>query len=202
MKNPLARKNILLASAALFMFVVLLLVILPPEQSLGHVIKAVYVHAALVQTGLLIFMAAGLLGLISLLSGKKWWMEILCAFQKTGIVIWSIYILSSTIVTFLAWGVWIAWEEPRVIISIVIWLTALLFFALVVWIKSERFTAGANIVLGAIAFWLTKATGVIRHPLDPIGSSDSIFFKILFIFIFALTILLAIQLSRLFIKKL
>ena len=198
MINPLNRKNILLSSTAILILIFLLLLILPLEQSIGHVIKVVYLHAALVQTGLLLFLASAVQGLISFFSTKSRWGEILSASQKACLIIWSVYILSSTIVTKLAWGIWIAWEEPRVFASIVIWLVAFLFWVLVLWIHNSRFTALANIILAGIAFWMTKTSGTIRHPLNPIGSSNSIMFKIFFLLIYVLIIFLAIQLIRLF----
>jgi len=198
MINPLNRKNILLSSTAILISIFLLLLILPPEQSIGHVIKIVYLHAALVQTGLLLFLASAVLGLVSFFRKKSRWAKILSASQKACLVVWSVYILSSTVVTKLAWGIWIAWEEPRVFASIVIWLAALLFGLLVLWIYNSRFTAFANIILASIAFWMTKTSGTIRHPLNPIGSSNSIMFKIFFLLIFFLILFLAIQLIRLF----
>ncbi len=178
-----------------------LLLIMPPEQKLGHVIKAVYIHAALVQTGLLVFFAAGIFGLFYLFSKSEKQRTAMTASQKTGVVIWSLYAASSMIVTRLAWGVWVAWEEPRVRSSALIWAAVLLFFVLARWVHDARFTAIVNILLACLSWWLTKTAGMVRHPLDPIADSNSLLLKLFFLLIFALTILIAIQLTRLISKE-
>lgn len=197
MVNLLSRQNALLTSAALFAAILILLLLLPPEQSLGHIIKVVYLHAALVQTSLLVFTTAAAAALVSFFKPNNFWAETVAATQKTGLIFWSVYLLSSTIVTYLAWGVWIAWEEPRVVISIIIWIATLLFFMLTVWIQNKKFTAVANISLAGISLYLTKTSGTIRHPLSPIAHSTSILFKIVYILVLLFTFLLALQLIRL-----
>ncbi len=177
-----------------------LLLIMPPEHKLGHVIKAVYIHAALVQTGLLIFSAAALFGVFYLFNDRAKWLTITAALQKTGVVTWSLYAVSSMVVTRLAWGVWVAWDEPRVRSSAMIWAAVLLFFILARWVGNARFTAVANILLAAVSWWLTKTAGMVRHPLNPIADSKSLLLKLFFVLIFALTVLMAIQLTRLFLQ--
>jgi len=194
------RKHILPVSAILIMFISLLLFVLPPEKNLGKVIRVVYIHAVLVQTGLLLFSAAGLIGLLSLFRKSDHTHALLLAMQKTGLLIWSIYLVSSAVVTRLAWGIWVAWEEPRVVAGICIWLTALLFFALVLWIGNDQFSALANLALAIIAVWLTKTSGTIRHPLDPIGESNSLLLKMIFFLLFFIVLVLAVQCIRLFLK--
>ncbi|MDH7489962.1 MAG: hypothetical protein QHH80_10700, partial [Anaerolineae bacterium] len=91
-----------------------LLILSPSEKTLGDVVKLVYLHGALVRTGLLAFTAAGALGLAALLAHSDRvarWGE---AVGHTALVVWTAYVLSSMVVTYLAWGVAIAWGEPRV----------------------------------------------------------------------------------------
>ena len=187
--------------AGLALLATTLLLIMPPEETLGQIIKAVYIHAALVQTGLLLFLAAGLCGVGFLILKTEAWRSVMSASQTAGLIIWSLYALSSMIATRLAWGVWIAWEEPRVISSAVIWAAALLFFLMVVWIRNAYFTAAANVVLALFSWTATKSAGLVRHPFDPIGDSGSLTYKIYFLLIFTLTALLALQLVRLILKK-
>jgi len=187
--------------AALALLATMLLLLMPAEETLGQIIKAVYIHAALVQTGLLLFLAAGLGGVAFLILKSRLWRDLVSAAQTAGIIIWSLYAVSSMIATRLAWGVWIAWEEPRVISSAVIWAAALLFFLIVIWIRNAYFTAVANIVLALFSWVTTKSAGLVRHPFDPIGDSGSLSYKIYFILIFILTALFALQLVRLILKK-
>ena len=65
------RKNIIKSLVGLAILTAVLLLLLPPERTLGNTIKAVYIHGALVQTGLLAFGAAGLLGLAYLARSRE-----------------------------------------------------------------------------------------------------------------------------------
>jgi hypothetical protein len=195
------RQFIPLSLFILFVLLTATLLLLPPENSLGHIIKGVFVHAALVQTGLILFSIAGILGVISFFQKKNSWSDWTLASQKAALTIWTLYILSSMIVTYLAWGVAIAWDEPRVRSSAEVWLLAILFFVLVMWIRNQKFTAIVNMTI-AIATWiLIKSAGMIRHPLDPIGTSDAIMFKIFYLIIFIEIFLISIQCTRLFFRN-
>jgi len=44
-------------------------------------------------------------------------------------------------------------------------------------VAHPQFTAGTNLILGALAWWLTRRAATIRHPLNPIGESDSVAIK-------------------------
>jgi hypothetical protein len=176
------------------------LLLLPPEQSLGHVIKVVYIHAALVQTGLIIFSIAGVFGLSYIVFRKQLLFNWCLASQKTAVVIWTAYILSSMVATYFAWGVIIAWDEPRVISSLQILIFAILFLLLAIWIKQKLFIAVINFVMALLAWILTKRAIPVRHPLDPIGSSNSIVLKFFYIAIFLTILLISFQICRLFLK--
>jgi hypothetical protein len=54
----------------------------------------------------------------------------------------------------------------------------ILVAALVVFVGSKfinhpSFTAGVNAVMGIVPWVMVRQAGVIRHPVDPIGGSDS-----------------------------
>jgi hypothetical protein len=106
---------------------VLLILAVPAEKTLGNIIKIVFLHAALVQTGLLLFACAALLGLWYFFQKKKKILKYCEAVQETTVIVWVLYAFSSMWVTFLAWGKLVAWDEPRVRSSALI-----LFFAILV----------------------------------------------------------------------
>ncbi len=174
----------------------ILVLALPPEQTLGHIIKIVFVHGALVQTGLLTFAAAGIIGAASLIMRREPLDNWCSAAQKSGVIVWSVYILSSVVVTYLAWGIPVAWNEPRVRISAIIWATSLAFWLLGRLAQQRLFTASLNIVLAIAAWGLVKSAGILRHPFNPIGSSDSPVFKTVYAVLGVIMLLMTIQLTR------
>jgi hypothetical protein len=163
---------------------------------LGSIIKAVYLHGALVQTGLVVFTAGGLLGLACVIWKKDALIEWCLAVQKTGVAVWIVYALSSMLATYLAWGVAIAWNEPRVQASAKILGASAGFLILTLWVDSGWFAALANVAMAVLAWVLTQGAMAVRHPLDPIGSSESALFKVFFLAILAVVLAMAVQVVR------
>ncbi len=48
-------------------------------------------------------------------------------------------------------------------------------------LKDARFTAAAATLLAVALVFLVGQTGVLRHPLDPIGSSPSTLFRLVYL---------------------
>ncbi len=131
MPSPmLTHKRALIAAAVLLAAGALLLFLLPDEKTLGPVVKVVVLHGALVQAGLYAFLAAGILGLAWLVTRRDGVFAWCTATQKTAIVVWIAYVLSSMVATWMAWGQWIAWDEPRVRSSAYVLILALAALAL------------------------------------------------------------------------
>jgi hypothetical protein len=145
----------------------------PAERTLGQVVKLVFLHGALVRSCMLGFLAAGLLALAWLVRRHDALMRWLTAVQRATALVWLLYLFSSMIVTYLAWGELIAWGEPRV--RSTIYVTLLLAAAVLVAESAPApgVRALANLFLAAGALYLIGSTGVIRHPLNPIGTSPS-----------------------------
>ena len=149
----------------------------PAEQTLGNVVKLIYLHGALARTGLLAFGAAGLLGLVTLVAPRPSLAAWCDAAGKAALAIWIVYAMSSVISTYMAWGVLVAWSEPRVVASVQVLTVGLLIAGVNRFVAHPRFTAASNLLLGGLAWWLTQRAAVIRHPLNPIGGSDSVTIK-------------------------
>lgn len=172
-----------------------LLAWLPAEKTLGGVIKVVLLHGALVQVGLFCFIAAGLLGTLYL--ATRWdeailWCE---AAQKTALAVWAAYAVSSMAATYLAWGQLIAWDEPRVRTSAYVLVLALACLALAGWVRDRVFTALVNVVSAGAVFYLVKGANVVRHPLDPIGESPSLLYRLAFPALFVIVLAMAALLA-------
>jgi hypothetical protein len=101
---------LLIGSAVLL---ALLLWLSPAEQTLGQVVKLVYLHGALVRTAMLIFAASLPVNLIALVKGPGGWSAWGKALAWTAILAWLAHTLFSMVTTYAAWGVFVAWDEPR-----------------------------------------------------------------------------------------
>lgn len=181
--------------------IVLILVFLPPEKTLGPVIKLVYLHAALVQTSLMLFVAAGVTGLFDLFLKRDKlyaWSKVT---QKMAILTWVLYLLSSMIVTYLSWGVVIAWEEPRVQMSIRVIILSLVFFIVSAWLNNRKIRDVINLLTAVLVMLLSLTAVNIRHPNNPVGESESILYAIAFYFVLVSTMIFILQLMRLLFKR-
>ena len=144
------------------------------------------------------FGIAGLLGLATLVANRPALTTWGDAVGKAALAIWIVYALSSMISTYMAWGVLIAWNEPRVVASVQV-LAAALFIAMVNhFVDHPRFTATTNLILGGLTWWLTQRAAVIRHPLNPIGESDSTAIKGFYVALLLACLLLAAVIANWF----
>ena len=195
MTHLLSRRRAVVALLILAAAVAVLLVWLPAEKTLGEVIKVVLLHGALVQAGLFSFIAAGLLGALYFVTRRQeafLWCE---ALQKTAVAVWAGYVISSMAATYLAWGQLIAWDEPRVRTSAYVLILALACLALAGWVRDRVFTALVNVISAGAVYYLVKGANIVRHPLDPIGDSPSLMYRLAFptllLLVLAMTALLA-----------
>jgi hypothetical protein len=187
---------LLLASVlAIVWFIALLFV--PPEQTLGTLLRWVFAHASLTQVSLLLFLTAAIFAAIYLLGREKafGWLEI-TGWMALGL--WLAGFLLSTIPAKLSWGVWVDFHEPRTQMTLRVLAVGIIFVALTRWVDHPRFTAGAQLIFSALALYLNRSAGVIRHPLNPIGAAGSDVIPLLYSLIF----LLALASSALFIAYL
>jgi hypothetical protein len=170
-----------LSLLALAAVIAVLISLIPPEKTLGAIIRPVFLHGALVQVGLLAFAAAGILGLVYFLQKNPTILRWCQVTQETAVGVWVLYALSSMVTTRLAWGEWIAWDEPRVRASIHVLWFSIACLVLVKWMNHPTFTAFANIVIAGAVWFLIKGAGLLRHPFDPIGGSNSLYYQVLYI---------------------
>ncbi len=139
----------------------------PPERSLGAVVRWVYAHASLTQVSLLLFLIAGLLALLYLLGGRGlWrWMQVT---GRVAVALWLLGFLLSTIPARLSWGVFIDFAEPRTQLTLRVLAVAAGFLLLTRWVDHAPFTAAAQLLLSVTVLFLNRSTAVVRHPLNPI----------------------------------
>jgi hypothetical protein len=181
------RNRILPALAVVLLALLLLWVILAPSESrLGNLVKLVFVHGALVWSGLLAFTLAGALGLVSLAArhvlgaiapaARRHAPALYRGTASAGLaalIVWIAYVISSMAVTGLTWGQIIAWNEPRVQATGLILLASVVLFVVARLVANDDFTAIVSVLMGIVPWIVVRQAGVIRHPVDPIGGSES-----------------------------
>jgi hypothetical protein len=195
----LRNRSLPLLAAGLFFLLLIWVLLAPAESRLGNLVKLVYVHGALVWTGLLTFSLAGLLGLVALgvrflgagarsadLVQPEKSARLLVRTGRAGVwyhgtesaglaalVVWIIYVVSAMLVTGLTWGQVIAWNEPRVRATGLILVAAIVLFVVERLVSHRDFTAAVNVLMGLVPWIVVAQADVIRHPVDPIGGSGS-----------------------------
>ena len=196
----LTPKRVLILAVALLALLALLLILSPAEQQLGNLIKVIYLHGALARVGLYALMLASLPALIYLIRPRPALLRWSNAIQVAGMIVFVVHFALSVIPTHETWGVWIAFDEPRTRMSLQIIGVGLLVIVVRRLIDDPRFSAIANLLLGAAVLLLNLRTGVLRHPLNPIGESTSssiqLFYAAILLTCAALTGLLAWWLAR------
>jgi hypothetical protein len=159
------------------------LVLAPTEARLGNVIKLVYLHGALVWVGLATFSAAGALGVVALLVRRPIWYLGTEAAGTVALVVWALTVISSMVVTGLTWGQLLAWNEPRVRATGLILIAALLLMVVRRLVGHRDFSALVNLLMGIVPWVVVRQAEVIRHPVDPIGRSNSASIQIFYLLI-------------------
>ena len=159
----------------------LILLLMPGEKTLGWVIKIVYLHGALSRAGMVGFWAAGIAGLVCLIRPRPSLARWTRALLLSGWSYWAAHFIISMPATRLTWGPWIAWGEPRVTMTLQVMVAGLVVIVVTRLLKDDRFTAAATLLLAVAVAFLLGGTGVLRHPLDPIGESPSAIFRLIYL---------------------
>jgi hypothetical protein len=189
--SPLVTIPILAVVAALLVWLI------PEEQTLEWVIRLVLLHGALVQAALLLFAAAGLLAVVYLFTRRPALYGWLTALQQASVLMWIIYFASSMVVTYLSWGEWIAWSEPRTQASVHVLWFSVVSLLLTWWVANRTFTALVNIVVAGVAWFLVKGATIFRHPFNPVGESGSALYQWLLPALALVILLLGVEITRL-----
>lgn len=173
----------------------------PVERTLGRNLSLVLLHGGMVWTGKIAFAAAGLAGLIGLLSRRQAWHDISLAVGRTGLVFWLVYLPMSLIVQVQNWG-GIFWDEPRWRVPFTFGVVALLL-QLGLWIlKQPQVSSAANLVFVALLWWQLGGITNVLHPDSPVFGSNSSAIPAFFLILLGLCLLIAAQIAWLFYRPL
>ncbi len=163
------------------------LALLPPERHLGRLLIPIYIHGALVRTGVILFLAGALSAIVALVANESWAWEWTRALQISALASWTAGFIVSFYPSYAAWGTIIAWSEPRTQMVIRVLVVALVVFGVARWLNDPRAMAAASVLVGVAVPTLIWRTGVIRHPVDPIGTSPSARFQVAYMIVLLCT---------------
>ncbi len=159
--------------AGLLLLLAVLLWLSPAEQTLGQTVKLVYLHGALVRTAMLIFAISLPVNLWALLRRQENWAAWGKAFIWGAVTVWLVHTLFSMVTTYLTWGIAIAWFEPRTRFTFAVAGASLVFIVAAHLVNDTRFSSLVFVLLSGLVLSQLPRLGIIQHPLDPIGTSQS-----------------------------
>ncbi len=178
--------------------IVLLTILGPEEKSLGANVRIVYLHGAWVLAAELALIAAGLAGLIGLVTRRDLFHRWSAALGRTGILFWVTYLPLSL------WAMESNWNglflsEPRFRLAAIFAVTGVLL-QLGLWLMNTAWiTSLANlifIVLLRVVF--ASAENIMHPPPSPIFNSGNYAIIGFFVGLILLTLVAAYFLTRWF----
>ena len=172
----------------------------PEEKSLGASVRIVYLHGAWVLTAELAFIAAGLAGLVALITRRDRLHQWSAALGRTGIVFWMTYLPLSL------WAMQSNWNglflsEPRFRLAAIFAVTGVLLQVGLWLINIQWVTSLANlafiVVLRAV---FSTAENIMHPPPSPIFNSGNYVIIGFFLALNLLAVVAAYLLTRVFLK--
>jgi hypothetical protein len=167
-----------------------LVLLAPTERTLGTGIRVIYVHVALIWTGMLGLIQAGVIGLIVLLWRQQRLVPWLMAVGKVAVGFYALSAVVSMVAQEVNWGA-ISWREPRTVAMLQMLALAVIVLVLASWVKDVRLRGFLFVVLALAIVWSWQVTPLQLHPRDPVGTSSSPAIRLTFYGLFGLCALVA-----------
>jgi hypothetical protein len=172
----------------------------PEEQSLGANVRIVYLHGAWVLTAELAFVAAGLAGLVALITRREVFHQWSAALGRTGMIFWVTYLPLSL------WAMQSNWNglflsEPRFRLAAIFAVTGVLL-QIGLWIIDINWiTSLANILFIVILRVIfSTAENIMHPPPSPIFNSGNYAIIGFFLALILLVLLASYFLTRVFLQ--
>ena len=192
------------SSITLFSITVIVIALLaifgPEEKSLGANVRIVYLHGAWVLAAELAFVAAGLAGLIALITRHSAFHRWSAALGRTGIFFWITYLPLSLWAMQSNWnGLFLA--EPRFRLAVIFAVTGVLL-QLGLWlVNTDWITSAASLIfIIVLRVIFSTAENIMHPPPSPIFNSGNFVIIGFFLALIALTLLAAYFLTRIFLR--
>ena len=173
----------------------------PEEKSLGASVRIVYLHGAWVMAAELAFAAAGLAGLVALITRRPVLHQWFAALGRTGIFFWVTYLPLSLWAMQSNWnGLFLA--EPRFRLAVIFAVTGVLLQVGLWLIDMDWLTSAANILfIIVLRVIFSTAENIMHPPPSPIFSSGNFVIIGFFLTLIILTLVAAYFLTRVFLPK-
>jgi hypothetical protein len=172
----------------------------PEEKSLGSNVRIVYLHGAWVMTAELAFIAAGLAGLVALITRRAIFHKWSAALGWTGIIFWVTYLPLSLWAMQSNWnGLFLA--EPRFRLALIFAVTGVLL-QLGLWLVNiDWVTSLANLLfIVVLRVIFATAENVMHPPPSPIFNSGNYVIIGFFVALIVLALVASFFLTRVFLK--
>jgi len=172
----------------------------PEEQSLGANVRIVYLHGAWVLTAELAFVAAGLAGLVALITRREVFHQWSAALGRTGIIFWVTYLPLSL------WAMQSNWNglflsEPRFRLAAIFAVTGVLLQIGLWLINVNWLTSLANLLfIITLRVIFSTAENIMHPPPSPIFNSGNYAIIGFFVALILLALLASYFLTRVFLK--
>lgn len=172
---------------------IILILVSPEDIVLGSVSKLIYLHGALINSGLFLFIGLGLVSLISAVRKNPKNLTLLFSIEKTAIIFWVAAAISGNIASQIAWG-GVFWEEPRLQATIIISLLSLGIYFISSASENPKVSSFLGIALSLSVWIFMIGAGRIMHPDNPFGASPLfMFFFAAITFVFLVTSILTVR---------
>jgi len=180
----------------LLLFVVALFTVLgPAEKTLGANVRVVYLHGAWVWAALAAFLAAGLVGLVGLLTRRATFHYWSRALGRTGLFFWITYLPLSMWAMQTNWnGLFLA--EPRWRLAIIFAIGGLLMQIGLSLLENPAWASALNLVYLVLLLISLQTTEQVLHPSSPVLNSDAWRIQLFFGGLLLLILLVAWQVAR------
>lgn len=176
--------------------ILLVLILIPAEQTLGNGIRLIYLHAAWVWTGIVLYTIAGVVGLAAVFIRKIALHRWSAALGRTALLFWLTYLPMSLLVMQQNWnGLFFA--EPRWSIPFSLAVASLLLQVGVFFINQPVITSIANLGFGTLLVINMSKLQSVLHPESAIQQSGSLTIKSLFVLLLVFTIFTGLLLTKL-----
>jgi hypothetical protein len=189
---------------ALFFIILLIIAVLalfgPEEQSLGSNVRIVYLHGAWVLAAEVAFFAAGLAGLLGLITRREGFHKWSAALGRTGIIFWLTYLPLSLFAMQANWnGLFLA--EPRFRIAMIFAVTGVLL-QLGLWLFNINWLTSLGNILFIVVLRVVFSTAenIMHPPPSPIFNSGNYMIIGFFIVLNILAWVAAYYLTRWFLN--
>jgi hypothetical protein len=189
---------------SLFLISVILIGLLalfgPEEKELGANVRVVYLHGAWVLAAELAFLAAGVAGLLALITKRDLFHNWSAALGRTGIFFWVTYLPLSLWAMQTNWnGLFLA--EPRFRLALIFAVTGVLLQVGLWLINTNWVTSLANVIyIVILRVIFASADNVMHPPPSPIFNSGNFAIIGFFIALILLSLLAAYFLMRVFLN--